>query len=783
VSAETPSGAHPSVRLFALAGALSVGVLLAEAIHPAPALAVPIGAGAGLGLVAGARSRRAAAVALAAGLALGFTLAGLRLASLDRSALAAGGRAHADALVEGRVLTDPEPVEGAVRLELGVERAEIDGRPVRLHEHVQLTVRPPRAFEQGDRLRADVRLGPLIGANADAQIRASAARLLHRGIAARAHAAAGSVERLGPARDPLSRVARAGRAAMSRAASRLPERERGLFLGVTIGDTTLLDPTLSEDFRATGLSHLTAVSGANLAMFLGAITVLLRLARIRRRTTVAVLTAALLAFMAITRFEPSVLRAGAMAAVGLTGVALGARREALTALGVACLGLLAWDPFLIHAIGFQLSALATVGILALAPRLAAAARGRKLAAAASVTLGAQLAVAPLIALQFHQVSLVALPANLMAAPAVAPATVLGFAAAAGGAIWAPLGAACSTLSRPALAWMSGVARNFARVPAAAVDTPGGAAGIAVLVLLCALPLVALRARRPTRGAPVLLAIALLAATTAWARALSPPPLAGLVVTALDVGQGDAWLVRAPGGATMLVDGGPDQRRIAAKLRSHGVRRIDLLVMTHPHADHVDGLAAVVGHIAIGRAIESGLQDTRPALRTFREGLAAAGVPRDVVRRGGGYRLGEAVVDVLGPAALLQGTNSDLNNNSVVLRIRYGSTCLLMSGEVQEEGQQALLEHPEDLRCPVMTVPHHGSRHMLPAYFGATGARVAMISVGAHNDFGHPSGETLAVLHQLGIRVLRTDLEGDVSAGISSSGVVEVRTERPEPAAA
>ena len=779
-------GRHPAPRLFALAGALAAGILLAEAIHPAPALAAGFGVSAGAMLIAnGVRARAGAAAALAAGMCLGLCLGGLRVASLDRSALAAGARRGADALLEGRLLGDPSDVGGVARMLFGVARATVDGASLRVRERVLLVVRPPpKGLEAGDGLRVDVRLSPLLrhGPSADREIRAAAARLRHQGVAARAYARAGGLERLGEASDPLSRVARAGRRAMVRAVGHLPERQQGLILGVTIGDTSRLDPVIEQDFRDTGLSHLTAVSGTNLAMFLGAIAFVLRLARLRRRATIVALVAALLSFVAITRFEPSVLRAGAMAAVGLAGIAAGARRETLTALGVACLVLICWDPFLIHVPGFQLSALATVGILVVAPPLAHAAGSSKLAAAAAVTLGAQLAVAPLIALTFHRFSLVALPANLLALPAVAPATVLGFAAAAAGAVWPPLGSALATITRPALAWMTGVAGTFARIPSASVDVPGGVAGVAALIVIAAMPLLALRARRPQRVS-VVLAVALVATTAVWARTLAPPPLEGLVVTALDVGQGDAWLVRTPGGATMMIDGGPDEPRTLGKLRAYGVRRIDLLVLTHPHADHVNGLPSVVEHYAIGRAIEAGLDATLPALAAFRKGVRAQGAPLDVVRRGARYTLGEATVDVLGPTTLLEGTNSDLNNNSVVLRVSFGGSCVLISGEVQEEGQEALLQQPESLRCPVVTVPHHGSKRMLPAYFAATGARVALISVGSRNDFGHPSGETLAVLHQLGIGALRTDRSGDVSAAIDREGTVTTREEHRAPAAA
>jgi competence protein ComEC len=769
--------------MFTLCAAFAAGVLVAEASHPPPAAAIAAGLAGASAFFARPRSGRIVSTAFVGAALVGLCLAGLRLATLERSALAAGARHAADALIEGTLLQDPLALGPDARMHVGVSRAQIDGRPAKLRERVLLVVRPPPKLLAGDRIRADVRLAPLLRdpARADAQIRASAARLRFAGVSARAYARRGGLERLAPPRDPLSRVARAGRAAMTRAARGLPEREAGLLLGVTVGDTSRLDPSIEQDFRDTGLSHLTAVSGQNLGIFLGAIGALVRLCRLRRRTTLVVLGFAAVAFLAITRYEPSVLRAGAMAAVGLAGVASGAKRETLTALAVACLGLLCWDPFLIHVPGFQLSALATVGILVVAPRLSAVFGKTTFAAAASVTLGAQLTVAPLIALTFHRFSVIALPANLLALPAVAPATVLGFAAAAAGLVWPGLGALMATMTRPSLRWMTGVAARLARVPSASVDVPGGALGTVVLLAIAAMPFAALRAKRPARAVPVVLALVLAATSIVWARALAEPPLRGLVLTALDVGQGDAWLLRTPDGATMLVDGGPDAARTLTELRAHGVRRIDLLVLTHPHADHVEGLPAIVEHLPVGRAIEPGLDAELAALARFRGALAGKAVTRDVVRRGASYRLGaDVTVGVLGPGpTLLTGTDSDLNNNSIVLRIRYGATCIMMSGEVQEEGQQELMDAGGDLHCPVMTVPHHGSKRMLPAYFAAVRPTVAMISVGARNDFGHPAGATIAALMQLGVRILRTDLGGDVSSAVDPAGAVTVRAEHVE----
>lgn len=770
----------PAARLLALAGAYSAGVLAALALRPpwpaATAAAIVV-----LTAALGARWSRAAPLALlAAAAVLGLALAGLRLASLEEAALAAGAARGADAVLEGQVLGEPETAFGATRFVVGVSRAEIDGRAHVLRERALVSVRPPLrgTIRAGDRIRADTRLGPLAGEGADAAARRAAARLGDAGVAARAFARPDGVRRTGGSRSPLVRVARAARDAVRAAAARLPERERGLYLGVTIGDDSMLDPDVALDFRATGLSHLLAVSGANVAMVLAAVGFVLRRIGAGPRATLAALGATLVAFMATTQFEPSVLRAGAMAGLSLGAAIAGARREALTALGASSLGLLVYDPFLVRSAGFQLSALATLGILTAAPRIARVLPRGRVGKAAAVTLGAQAAVTPLLALTFHQLSLVALPANLLALPAVAPATVIGVAAAAAGAAWRPLGAMVLAV-RPALEWMMGVARVFASLPLASVGTPSGAAGVAAAA---ALALAGLGLVRLRRLGPLVLAVTLVAATVTWTRALAPPPPRGLEIVALDVGQGDAILVRDPGGATMLVDGGPDPGRLASKLRAHGVRRLDVLALTHPHADHVEGLVPVAERYPIGRALDPGLAADLPAYDGYVRALARRGVARTIARAGMVLALGTATVRVLAPAEpLLEGTDSDLNNNSLVLRIEYGAAAVLLAGEVQEEGQERLLGRPGELRAAVVKVSHHGSARMLPDFYSATGAGYGVIPVGT-NEFGHPAVATLEALARAGIRVLRTDRSGDVAVTLDGRGGAHVSVER-RPAAA
>ena len=766
-----------TARLFALAGALSAGVVLAGVVHPAAAVAVTAVAI----LLVLASWRRSLVFLLVAAVGLGFALAGLRLESIDKAALARGAARNADALLTGQVLSDPEVGPSGARFIFGARAAVIDGVSFRVRERAIVTLRPPPNHlpRVGDVLRIDSRLRAVFFHGLDATGRASARRLIHHGVAARAYAAPNDVTRLGRSHNPIVLIAEAGRAAVRRAAVRLPEKERGLLLGVTIGDTSELAPQVDLDFRTTGLTHLLAVSGENVAMVLIVVAFLLRAVRAGRRTTIGVMAFCVLGFCAITRFEPSVLRAGAMTAIALTGMAIGARRAATTVLAAATVILIAYDPFLIYEIGFQLSILATLGILVVAPRIAEHLPKGKLAQAAAITLGAQLTVAPLLLLNFHQISLISIAANLVVMPAVAPATVGGMAAAGLGALWRPL-SAVALVTGPPIAMMQWVAHVLAQLPLASVGTPVGALGFLLAAVLTVAALAAARGKRPKRMAPVVLSLALLVTGGTWSRALGPTPLHGLIVTMINVGQGDAILVRESG-HTMLIDGGPDPSLLLKGLAAQGVHRIDLLVISHPHADHVDGLVPVADSFPIGRALDPYTQTNLPAYNDIVTALARRHIARDRAVAGMTYRLGAATVEVLWPRAeRMHDTPADINNNSIVMRVRYGSDSVLLAGEVQEEAQQELLEQPDLLRAAVLKVSHHGSAHMLAEFYAVTGARIALIPVGP-NTFGHPAGQTLAALR--GMTILRSDRQGTVSTSVDGRGGVSFRTERPVTAAA
>lgn len=767
--------ASPAARLFALAGALAVGAVIATATRPSATAAVTTAV---VALIVAIGARGSAIALCCAGVALGSGLAGLRLASLADSALARGGARHADAILIGEALDDGTERLGAVRFVLGVHRTEVDGRGFRVREKVTVTIRPapPRRIRAGDLLRLDTRLGPLRAPDMDARGRSSAARLERHGIAARAFASPDDLIVTGRARGLLTVVADTGRRAVRRAVARVPASERGLLLGVTIGDTSELDPRVEIDFRTTGLSHLVAVSGQNVAMVLVVVALMLRLLGAGRRVSVVTMCAATLAFCAVTRFEPSVMRAGAMTTIGLTGLAIGARKDALTMLAAATVALLVVDPFLAFEPGMQLSVLATVGILVLAPRIRELLPDGRLATVAAITLGAQLAVAPLIALTFRSMSVIAIASNIVVLPGVALATVIGLVAGSLGAIWSPLGA-LAILAVPATMWMRWTAHVMAALPLASIATPGRGGALAFALLLTVF-VIALARRRTDRGGaalPVGLALALIVtAGGVWARALDDPALRGLVVTMLDVGQGDAILIRQ-GAHAMLIDGGPEPATLLRHLAAVGVRRLDLVVMSHPHADHVDGLLPIAEGFPVARALDPWFEDDLPTYQTFKAALARRRIPRDRAIAGTTYRLGNATIEVLWPGPEpMEGTPADINNNSIVLRATYGSDAVLLSGEVQEEAQEELLKRPNALRAKVVKVSHHGSARMLPEFYAATRAGIALIPVGS-NTFGHPAPATLVALR--GMRIGRSDRNGMVSVALDGTGRVIFRAER------
>ncbi|MFF7946913.1 ComEC/Rec2 family competence protein [Streptomyces griseorubiginosus] len=582
------------------------------------------------------------------------------------------------------------------------------------------------------------------------------------------------------------------RAGLREATDGLPADARALLPGLVVGDTSRITPELDEAFKETDLAHTLAVSGSNLTILLVLLIGPPGLARLveRRglaprlgmslRTTSLVGGGLTLAFVVVCRPDPSVLRAAACGAVALLALATGRRRSLIPALATAVLLLALYDPWLARSYGFLLSVLATGALLTLAPRWSLALRRRRvpprLAEALAAAAAAQALCAPVVAVLSARVSLVAVPCNLLVEFAVAPATVLGFAALATAPVAMPVANGLAWCASWPAGWIAEVARTGASLPGGGVDWPGSWAGAGLLAL--ATVLVLLVGRR-LLGHPWWCAVCALLFALA---VVQPPPLTRVVtgwpppgwrMAMCDVGQGDAVVLAAGEGTGVVVDAGPDPELVDNCLRTLGVTKVPLVVLTHFHADHVAGLPGVLRGRSVGAIETTGFEEPLDQAEFVRRQAAARRIPVTRAAAGEQRRTGTLTWEVLwppaGPAPAVAADGP--NDASVTMLVRSAGLRFLLLGDLEPPAQQELLRSPAGARLAgvdVLKVAHHGSAYQDPELIHRAAPRLALISVGADNSYGHPAPGTVAALRAGGAVVLRTDRDGALAV-VGSGG--------------
>jgi competence protein ComEC len=468
-----------------------------------------------------------------------------------------------------------------------------------------------------------------------------------------------------------------------------------------------------------------------------------------------------------------------MGAAGITATLAGRPASRWYAVGLAAAATLALNPLAAGDPGWQLSFAAVAALLALGPPLRGALARRlpvPVADAAAITIAATLGTAPLMAFHFERVSLVSLPANLVAAPAIAPAMWLGMLAAAVAQIAPALAAPLDALNAPLLAFIGGVAHAAAGAPGAVTGahlaTPALVA-LAYAALAGALLLGrAARRRRWARGRAALVAavVVVTALVVAGLRPRSgpgPPPPGELAVSFLDVGQGDATLLQLDG-ASVLVDTGPPGGPVLSRLAAAGVRRLDVLVLTHAQSDHEGDAAAVVARFRPGLVLDGGAGWPTAVQRTLPAVAAAAGSRLAAAHAGEALALGGLRLRLLWPPAPTAGwrPDGDPNLRAVVAVASFGAFDLLLPADAESDVTLPLdLPHVEALK-----VAHHGSADPgLPLLLHRLAPAVAAIEVGAHNSYGHPAPQALAALRAVP-RVLRTDRDGTIRLLVRGEGM-------------
>lgn len=739
--------------MAAWASALIVVLLAPDSITPARAgSAVAVAAGSVLVAIRRTRGLGVSAVLLTLG-AVAFT------ASLYAEALTLGPVAHAG--TQGQRITADVLIGGDLRIRDGVTEqrgqvvrfSSVDGdwqvsAPVLLRAQHQ-------PFTLGSLVRVTARAGP--------------------GDTARGYAATLAVDTRDIIELPglLATMANSVRGGLREALEGSDPRAAALVEGLAVGDESAQPPGLADQMRASGLSHLTAVSGGNTAIVVGAVLIATAFLGIALAGRVLAALAALAAFVVIVGPQPSVLRAAAMGVVTLAAMLSGGRRRGVAALAGSVVVLLVLSPGLAVSWGFALSVAATAGLLVLAPALLARMRGsgdvrRHLAEALAMTVAAQVATLPLIAAFGQGISLVAVPANLLAAPAVVPVTVLGLLAAVVSTVSPPAAHVLARCAEPPAAWIAAVAERSASLPASTLPWPGGLPGAALALGVAACAVWVIRRRRGRHEMPlqprVVAAIAVAVALVAIIALRLPDragwPPADWVMVACDVGQGDAIVLRSGESDAVVIDAGPDPKLIDRCLSDLAITKVGLLVLTHPHADHVDGIPGVLGGRAVGEALISPLRE--PPEQALKVDEWLAGIPVRTARAGERRTVGDVTLTTLWPQRIIRGPESAPNNASIALLVEAGGITILLLGDVETAAQVAMRSSVGVYGVDVVKVPHHGSRYQDPALAQWTGGRVAIFTVGAGNRYGHPAPETIEQWHYAGAVIARTDEVGDIA---------------------
>ncbi len=601
----------------------------------------------------------------------------------------------------------------------------------------------------------------------------------------------------------LDRIRRGSADVLSRA---LPEPQAGLADGILIGLRDRVDRDVATAFTTAGVSHIVAISGWNIAIVAATVAAILG-ARVGTPARVVITLVAIVGYTLVAGASPSVSRAALMAAIGLTARAGGRSSSAIAALGWAVVVLLLIDPASVADPGFALSSLATAGLIAWATPLSsrlAHVRGfslpRWLAESLAISLAAEAATLPIVLLAFGRLAIVAPLANLVIVPIVPPAMAAGALALAAG--WFGSSGLARTARGPprparlgpprpddrpgpsggrrpvrerqppaAVERRCGPDRGDRRRPDREWDAPvrsdqvrGTSTGMTQRHDATSRP------RRPGRlvGAGLAGLALALAVTVAG---LSAAPDGRIHITVLDVGQGDAILVEGDRGARMLIDGGPDPDRLILELDARippWDRRIDVLVLSHPHEDHAGGLPRLVEAYRIGRIFEPGMIGPGPAYHAFRADLALQARSPELLSTGDRLRLDSIDLRVLWPDRTAvprepPDGGTSINNVSIVLLGTFGSQRFLLAGDIEQEIDPILLSRGLP-RIDLLKVAHHGSRtSSTAAFLDAVRPKVAIVSVGAVNPYGHPAPETIARIEARGASLYRTDRNGSVEA--------------------
>ena len=548
----------------------------------------------------------------------------------------------------------------------------------------------------------------------------------------------------------------------------------GVVKGMLLGDTSQMDEQWLSDFRLTGIAHVLAVSGMNVAIVLSLVLFICKKCNLKR-VVMPLVAVVLFVYCAMAGFSSSMLRASFMCVILLLGKRLGENGDILSALGFAAVVLLIINPFQLFAVGFLMSFGAVIGIVAYTPRLLRLGKCEKLAenkafttvwSVACVSLGAQLGVLPVQLYVFGTLPVLSVFANILIAPFIGVVTIGGLFAAVFGAVALPLGVVFAFAISLCVNIMGVISSAFAKIPFSTVTV--GVPGIELFALLL---LLAALCRWCSKRARLICTLCALVCVLSLMPGAAPRYDQSLEIVFLDVGQGDAIYIRQ-GNAHILLDGGNSngyiesgERVILPFLRYKGVTKLDAVIVSHPDADHCGGLIDVCASLNVGRIIHGPQKDADEQLASLREVAAGRAIPLEFALAGRVIPLGQARLRVLSPVD----ASSRGNDASLVLLLEYGSLRILFTGDASAQVENSLALSKLD----VLKVAHHGGKESTSAEFlSKVRPKYAVISVG-NNSYGLPSQAVLDNLNNAGVTILRTDVNGAITF-VFDQGKEEVR---------
>ncbi len=561
----------------------------------------------------------------------------------------------------------------------------------------------------------------------------------------------------------------------------LPEPYSTLLTSIVFGTKASKTPIeIKETYKRAGVAHLLVASGMHLGILVGVCLFLVRSTRLPLWLGVLITSIVNFLYAAMTGFGPSILRAAIMAEIMLIGLLFEREKEVYTSLALAAFIILLFNPKYLFEVGFQLSFAATCALVYISPVICERIKvyiPRSISVILSAAIAPVLATVPITLFHFSQASLVGVLTNILLLPWIGIVVILGFVSSVLGSIFLPLGELVNGANLILLWTAHKVVSTLASLPFAMVfmAPPKFPMILGYYLGLAGMVEVLRRGRFPkiNKFRIVILALAIVSILL-WNAALSGATK-GLTVTVLDVGQGDAIFVESPSGKRMLIDGGVEkmgQGVVVPFLRKKGIGKLDIVILTHPHDDHVGGLPSVLDKIRVDQVLDPGFIYESESYRRFLDLIKRNKIEYHLVRSGQKLSFGKEVkCSIFHPSLpFLRDTNSDANNCSIVFRMQYGKFSMMFTGDNECEGEERILEifPGASLASTVLKVGHHGSRTSTSDQFlAAVAPEVAIISCGKRNKFKHPHKSTLEKLEAKGIRTYRTDRDGAVI--ITSNG--------------